>query len=287
MIEFSLQKKLKAANGEMLFHAAYKTTQNAFIGIYGPSGAGKTSLLRMLAGFLEPDSGAVHINNKTWYDSRNKINLAPQKRKTGFVFQDYALFPNMTVKENLLFALDKETPKGIVEDLLIMVELEQFYKRKIQTLSGGQRQRVALARALVRKPELLLLDEPLSALDSELREKLQSLLLKIHNEFKLTTLLVSHDIAEMIRLTDEIIFLKNGMIEKHGSPVSIFSSKQNNGTVQVTGIVVEKIKTDIICLMIGKELVELSCTENEITSLEKGDAVIVSFSECRPVVKKI
>jgi len=287
MIEFSLQKKLQAANGEMLFHAAYKTTQNAFIGIYGPSGAGKTSLLRMLAGFLEPDSGAVRINNKTWYDSRNKINLAPQKRKTGFVFQDYALFPNMTVKENLLFALDKETPKGIVEDLLIMVELEQFYKRKIQTLSGGQRQRVALARALVRKPELLLLDEPLSALDSELREKLQSLLLKIHNEFKLTTLLVSHDIAEMIRLTDEIIFLKNGMIEKHGSPVSIFSSKQNNGTVQVTGIVVEKIKKDIICLMIGKELVELSCTENEITSLEKGDAVIVSFSECRPVVKKI
>jgi len=99
--------------------------------------------------------------------------------------------------------------------------------------------------------------------------------------------LVSHDIAEMMRLTDEIIFLKNGMIEKHGSPVSIFSSKQNHGTVQVTGIVVEKIKKDIICLMIGKELVELSCTENEITNLEKGDTVIVSFSECRPVVKKI
>jgi molybdate transport system ATP-binding protein len=287
MIAFSLHKKLQAANDEMLFHVKYEIAQNALIGIYGPSGAGKTSLLRMFAGFLEPDSGTLRVNNRTWYDSKEKINLAPQKRNTGFVFQDYALFPNMTVKENLLFALDKETPKGIVDDLLMMVELEQFYKRKIQTLSGGQRQRVALARALVRKPELLLLDEPLSALDSELREKLQSLLLKIHEEFNLTTILVSHDIAEMMRLTDEIIFLKNGMIEKHGSPVSIFSSTQNKETVQLTGIVIGKKKRNIICLLIGKDLVELLCMENEIATLNKGDTVIVSFNECRPAIKKI
>jgi molybdate transport system ATP-binding protein len=275
MISFSLQKKLHAASGNMLFNISHNIKSGSFIGIYGASGAGKTSLLRMLAGFLEPENGFIKVQDNNWYSSTKKINLAPQKRSIGFVFQDYALFPNMTVKENLLFAMDKVSPKNVVEELLALVELEQLHNRKIQTLSGGQKQRVALVRALVRKPTLLLLDEPLSALDEELRDKLQSLIFNIHKQFNLTTLLVSHDIAEMIRLADEIIFIKDGLIEKSGGPVEMFAA-QNNEALQLTAIVVDKINNEL-CLLIGKELLRIKVDEKEIMEFEKGDNVMLNL----------
>jgi len=274
MISFSLQKKLHAASGNMLFDINHNIKPGAFVGIYGASGAGKTSLLRMLAGFLEPEKGFIKVQDAEWYNSDKKISLAPQKRSIGFVFQDYALFPNMTVKENLVFAMDNASPKNVVEELLALVELEQLHNRKIQTLSGGQKQRVALARALVRKPELLLLDEPLSALDEELRDKLQSLIFSIHKQFNLTTLLVSHDMAEMIRLTSEIIFIKDGVAEKGGSPVEMFATAQSNGTLQLTGIVIDKI-SDELCLLIGKDLFRIKVDEKKIMEFKKGDTVMV------------
>ena len=285
MIEFSLQKQLHAANGAMLFNIDHTIKQGAFIGVYGASGAGKTSLLRMLAGFLEPEKGFIKVNDTTWFNKEQKINLVPQKRKTGFVFQDYALFPNMTVKENLSYALDKTTAPSIVDELLSIVELDQLQNRKIQTLSGGQKQRVALARALVRKPDLLLLDEPLSALDSALREKLQTLILGLHRKFNLTTILVTHDLYEITRLADEVIFLKDGVIEKYGSPVEIFSAAQNNGALQLTAIVADKIN-DELCLLIGKELLRIKIDSAELMSFEKGESVVVNFEMNGVKVKK-
>jgi len=285
MIEFSLQKQLHSANGAMLFNIDHTIKQGAFIGVYGASGTGKTSLLRMLAGFLEPEKGFIKVNNTTWFNKEQKINLTPQKRKTGFVFQDYALFPNMTVKENLSYALDKTTAHSIVDELLGLVELDQLQNRKIQTLSGGQKQRVALARALVRKPDLLLLDEPLSALDSALREKLQTLILSLHKKFNLTTILVTHDLSEITRLADEVIFLKDGVIEKYGSPVEIFSAAQNNGALQLTAIVADKTNNEL-CLLIGKELLRIKIDASEIMSFEKGDSVIVNLETKDVKVKK-
>ncbi|QEC68071.1 ATP-binding cassette domain-containing protein [Panacibacter ginsenosidivorans] len=285
MISFSLQKKLHAANGNMLFDISHNIKPCSFIGIYGASGAGKTSLLRMLAGFLEPEKGFIKVQENNWYSSNRKINLAPQKRSIGFVFQDYALFPNMTVKENLLFAIDKASPKNLVEELLALVELEQLHNRKIQTLSGGQKQRVALARALVRKPDLLLLDEPLSALDEELRDKLQSLILNVHKQFNLTTLLVSHDIAEMIRLADEILFIKDGVVEKSGSPVEMFAA-HNNGTLQLGGIVIDKIN-DELCLLIGRDLFRIKVDATKLISFEKGDSVMVNLETKDVKLKKL
>jgi len=285
MIEFSLQKQLHSANGAMLFNIDHTIKQGAFIGVYGASGTGKTSLLRMLAGFLEPEKGFIKVNNTTWFNKEQKINLTPQKRKTGFVFQDYALFPNMTVKENLSYALDKTTAHSNVDELLGLVELDQLQNRKIQTLSGGQKQRVALARALVRKPDLLLLDEPLSALDSALREKLQTLILSLHKKFNLTTILVTHDLSEITRLADEVIFLKDGVIEKYGSPVEIFSAAQNNGALQLTAIVADKTNNEL-CLLIGKELLRIKIDASEIMSFEKGDSVIVNLETKDVKVKK-
>jgi len=285
MIEFSLQKQLHAANGTMLFNIDHAIKQGAFIGVYGASGTGKTSLLRMLAGFLEPEKGFIKVNNTTWFNKEQKINLTPQKRKTGFVFQDYALFPNMTVKENLSYALDKTTAHSIVDELLGLVELDQLQNRKIQTLSGGQKQRVALARALVRKPDLLLLDEPLSALDTVLREKLQILILNLHKKFNLTTILVTHDLSEITRLADEVIFLKDGVIEKYSSPVEIFSAAQNNGALQLTAIVADKIN-DELCLLIGKELLRIKIDSAELMSFEKGESVVVNFEMNGVKVKK-
>ena len=157
----------------------------SFISLYGPSGAGKTSMLRMLAGFLKPDEGKIEMNGEVWLDTGNKINIPPQKRAAGFVFQDYALFPNMNVEKNILFAMGKNASKKLVDELLELTALGGLRDKKIQMLSGGQQQRVALARALARQPKLLLLDEPLSAIDNEMRANLQQTLLSIHAHYKI------------------------------------------------------------------------------------------------------
>ena len=173
MIEIFLQKKLNASSGDMLLEVKTNIEQGQFVTLYGKSGAGKTSTLRMLAGLLKPDSGKISIHGNLLLDTSNQINLSPQKRKIGFVFQDYALFPNMTIIENLSFALNKNQDKKILDELIEIMEIGDLRNQKPHRLSGGQQQRVAVARALVQKPALLLLDEPLSALDEEMRNKIQ------------------------------------------------------------------------------------------------------------------
>ncbi len=149
MIQIALQKKLGAANGEMQLDVDIEIEEGMLVTLYGNSGAGKTSILRMIAGLLQPERGLISVNEKCWLDTSRGISLTPQQRKTGFVFQDYALFPNMTVKENLAYALEKGQSKAIVEELIRIVELRDLQQRKPSELSGGQKQRVALARALV------------------------------------------------------------------------------------------------------------------------------------------
>ncbi|MFN3999860.1 ABC transporter ATP-binding protein [Algoriphagus sp.] len=221
MISISLHKKLDGAEGilDLLFETKIK--EGELVTLYGASGAGKTSVFRMLSGLLQPVSGRVEIDGRVWFDSEKKINLRPQERNVGMVFQDYSLFPNMTVQENLEFALEKREPNSIINELLELTELGQLAKKKPAQLSGGQKQRVALARALVRKPKLLLLDEPLSALDIEMQTKIQDYIVLLHREFKLTTLLISHDLMEIIKMSDRVLFLKEGKIKKDGSPKDV------------------------------------------------------------------
>ena len=155
MIFLDLHKKLQGSDGELLLHIAVEIPSGSFVTLFGPSGAGKTSTLRMLAGLMEPDSGKIVVGSETWYDSAKKINLSTQKRNIGYVFQDYALFPHLTVRENLEFALKNRKESNIIDELIELTELGDLQQRKPGTLSGGQQQRVALARSLVQKPKLL------------------------------------------------------------------------------------------------------------------------------------
>lgn len=218
MIEINIQRKLHGANGSLDLRFETKINEGELVTVFGPSGAGKTSVLRMIAGLLTPDDGSIVVDHSTWFDRSKKINLEPQLRNIGMVFQEYSLFPNMTVKENLEFALEKGQPRKIIDDLLQLTELSQLHNKRPTLLSGGQKQRVALARALVRRPKILLLDEPLSALESEMQSKLQDYILQIHNEFKLTTILISHDLLEVIKMSKRVLLIENGHVTKDGTP---------------------------------------------------------------------
>ena len=187
-----------------------------------PSGAGKTTLLRILAGLTKPDKGRIVFNDTVWFDSEKKINLPPQQRNVGYMFQDYALFPNMTVEKNISFGL-KEKNKEEVDKLLVLFDLEILKNQHPEKLSGGQKQRVALARALAAKPNVLLLDEPLSALDFEMRLALQHEIRKAHELLNTVTIMVSHDLQEVFHLASSVIVLKNGTVINEGKPTDVFS----------------------------------------------------------------
>jgi molybdate transport system ATP-binding protein len=289
MINFSLQKMLHAGDGEMVLDVNCEIENGAFISLYGPSGAGKTSLIRMLAGFMKPDAGFIKVEDKIWFDSENKIDIAPQHRLAGFVFQDYALFPNMNVEENISFALSKNESKKMVNDLMEVTGLTGLRDKKIQLLSGGQQQRVALARALVRKPQLLLLDEPLSAIDIEMRSKLQETLMAIHSVYKITSIIVSHDINEIVKLTSKTIHLTLGRMLQYSEPTEIFLDKfYEPSSFHGIFLSAEKNETGYIFLVLaGNQLIKIVGTENDCKMLQKGDRIIVSFKDAAAFLRKL
>ncbi|MCL3782634.1 ABC transporter ATP-binding protein [Prolixibacteraceae bacterium JC049] len=290
MIEFRLTKKLLAPGGEMFLDVDLSIEKGEFITIYGQSGAGKTSILRMLCGLMEPDDGTIALDGEIWFNKADRVDWKPQKREVGMVFQDYMLFPNMTVKENLLFALPKKAEASIVQELIEMMELGELQNRKPETLSGGQKQRVALARALVAKPKLLLLDEPLSALDNKMRNKLQDYILKIHKHFQLTTILISHDVAEVVKLSDRVVELDNGKIIRAGKPLELFTSNHLSGKFQFTGQVLNIQKEDVVyvvTILIDSNIVRIVADEKEVEALNIGDHIVVASKAFNPVIKRI
>ncbi len=285
MIDINIEKELLFASGEGQLQIAFQLEQRKFLTLYGASGAGKTSILRILAGLMTPDKGKIIIDGVTWLDTTNKINLAPQKRNIGFLFQDYALFPNMTVEENLLFALNKNQAKNPIKDLVELMDLGNLQHRKPATLSGGQQQRVALARALVQQPKLLLLDEPLSALDVSMRNKLQAYLLQIHSAYQLTTILVSHDIPEIMKISEEVIVVEQGKIITRGTPSKIFKNQTSftlKGTIQAIQKDVQAVK---ITVLVGTEIIEIRVESSTANKLSVGD--IISVEVLQPIIRSM
>ena len=290
MIELSFHKELISAQGKMKLNINCNIEQGSFLCISGKSGSGKTSMLRMIAGLMKPDGGTIRVNDRLWFDAQKRINLKPQERKTGMVFQDYALFPNMNIKENLHFALNKGQDKKIVADLIETMELGSLQDRKPDTLSGGQKQRVALARALVQRPEILMLDEPLSALDAEMRTKLQKSLLDLYKKYKMTVLLVSHDVGEILKLSNEMIVLENGFISKRGKAIDVFSNKKVSGKFQFIGEIISIKKQNfifILSILIGQDLVQVVADESEVDQFSIGDKVLVASKAFNPIIQKV
>ena len=281
MIAFKIDKKLHGSNGPMDLIVDLKIQDGEFLALSGKSGSGKTTLLRVLAG-LEEASGEIKVDDKVWLDS--KKSLAVQKREIGFVFQDYALFENMSVEKNLLFVRDD---KELASKLLGITELSKLKNRLPNTLSGGQKQRVSLCRALMNKPKLLLMDEPLSALDPSMRAKLQREILTLHKEFKTTTIMVSHDPSEIYRLASRVIVLENGKIINDGTPKDVLLKTSGSQKFSFEGELLEIKKVDVIyiaIIAIGQQLVEVVISADEAGSLKVGKKVRVSTKAFNPII---
>lgn len=288
MLEVSVKKVLNSAEGKLKLDLDFQCQTGEFLVISGASGAGKTSLLRMIAGLMNPDSGNIRFNREPWFHP--KANIKPQERNCGLVFQQYALFPNMTVEGNLRYALKKSQADSIIEELLDIMEIEGLRNQKPNQLSGGQQQRVALARTLVQKPKLLLLDEPLSALDRPMRIRLQEYLKKVHQQFELTTIMVTHDPSEALRLADRIIEIEKGNITKDGKPTEVFGNKSLSGKFQFTGTVVDIKEEELLSIasvLVGNQLIKVVISDREQQSLLIGDEVIVASKAFNPIIKKI
>jgi molybdate transport system ATP-binding protein len=290
MIEITLHKELSAPSGPMHLEIDEKIEQGNIFSFYGPSGAGKTSILRMIAGLLAPSRGRIAVNGTAWYDSDQKINLPPQKRRIGYVFQEYALFPHLTARQNLIFAAGKKGDRQVLDEIVEMIELTNLLDRRPAELSGGQQQRVALARALVRKPQILLLDEALSALDEQMRSKLQDYILKVHRKFGLTTIIVSHNLGEIFKMAERIAILDMGRVTRRGSPNEVFARGRFSGKFRFSGTVLEKRRSDtvfIISVLVGNNVIKVIATTSEAESMEAGDQVLVISKAFNPLIMKI
>ncbi|EIK8616123.1 sulfate/molybdate ABC transporter ATP-binding protein [Campylobacter coli] len=288
MIKIDIKLPINTAKGKKQLELNTCLKANEITAIFGESGAGKTTLLKIIAGLIKPEFGRIEVGDELWFDTQKNVNLAIQKRNIGFVFQDYALFPNMSVKENISYAA---TSKQKAEELLSLMNLENLAKIYPKNLSGGQAQRVALARALAREPQILLLDEPLSALDFKMRSFLQDELVKILQHFKITTLLVSHDLAEIYKLSHRILELSDGKIIKDARTNEFFTSSNLSAKLRLSATLLEMKKSDILViftLLLNQDIVKITLSEEEFLKSYKdvkiGDTLLLSIKAFNPII---
>ena len=211
-----------------------------FVTLLGPSGCGKTTTLRMIAGLETPTSGRILIDGKPVFDSKKGVNVPPNKRDIGFLFQNYALWPHMTVYENIAFGLemlkwDKAKIRGRVDELLALLKIEQFEKRYPSELSGGQQQRVAIARTLAPSPKVLFMDEPLSNLDAKLRQEMRAELKRLHSDTNSTFVYVTHDQLEAMTLSTQVCLMNTGLLQQYAPPLTIYNAPANLFVAEFVG----------------------------------------------------
>lgn len=286
LISVDISKKLNGPEGPFDLNAKFGLNKGEFLGIFGPSGAGKTSILKMIAGLLNPDQGEININNEDWFTSR--VNLKTSKRNIGYVFQEYALFPNMSVRQNIAFGMSEKSDQFVME-LARMVGLERLMDQRPNSLSGGQQQRVALARAMARKPSILLLDEPFSSLDEKMRSTLQEVTINLHRRFNTTSIIVSHDIGELFKLSSRMMELKEGQLREIKSVDELFSDRSISGKFKFSGQIIEIKKADAVHtlqVLIGNNLVKVVITSKEAGELQVGDHVLVVSKAFNPMIIK-
>ncbi len=288
MIKIDINHPMNTAKGRLDLNFKKDIESGKITALFGESGAGKTTLLKIIAGLIRPEFGCIEVDNELWFDSSKNFSLALQKRKIGFVFQDYALFPNMNVKENIAYAASS---KAKVSELLALMGLENLAKIYPKHLSGGQAQRVALARALAREPKILLLDEPLSALDFKMRANLQDELAKILEYFKISTLLVSHDLTEIYKLSHRVLELKNGKIIKDFPKNEFFTHSSISAKLRLSATLLEIKKSDILVvltLLLNQDIIKITLSEEEFLKayqdVKIGDTLLLSIKAFNPII---
>ncbi len=252
-------------------------TQGEFVSFLGPSGCGKTTTLRMVAGFELPTSGTITLNG------RDLTTVLPNKRNVGMVFQSYALFPNMTVAQNVGYGMKiagKPRPEidARVTEMLSLIHMDKFAARYPYQLSGGQQQRVALARALAIRPEVLLLDEPLSALDAKIRLELRQEIRRIQQQLGITTIYVTHDQEEALSLSDRIVVMSQGHIEQVGTPFQIYNFPETNFVASFVGTLntAEAEVVDVAKGLLSVDGVQFITADEDLKGRKKGDRVRLS-----------
>lgn len=258
-------------NTEVLRGINLSVHQGEFVTLLGSSGCGKTTTLRIIAGLESPDSGQVKLNDQ---DVTDKV---PEKRDVNTVFQNYALFPHMTVAQNIAYSLrlkkkDKAVIRQEVGKILELVQLPGFETRRPDELSGGQKQRVAIARALVNKPHLLLLDEPLGALDLQLRRQMQTELKKLQKRLGITFIYITHDQEEALNMSDRIVVMRDGYFEQIGTPAEIYDTPRSSFVAQFVGNAniiqgtVQNLRDDVITVQVGTSTVSAKSCGHSFTS---------------------
>lgn len=269
------------------FHLAVSfSLEHEILAIVGPSGCGKTMTLKCITGLFQPDEGKIMLDEKVLFDSQAGINLAPRQREVGFVFQNYALFPHMNVFDNIAFGirrLGKDEIKNRVSRLLLKMRLEKFEQRYPGQLSGGQQQRVALARALAPEPRVLLLDEPFSALDSIVKEKLEEELLELQNFYDGHVILVTHNLAEAYKLSARIAVYEAGKILQWGEKRTIIDQPANRSVAHLTGVknifdgVIKEVSPAGALVYIAELNAQFQVSKTAAAKAEKGQQVCVGI----------
>lgn len=280
-IEVNIKKKLEAFELNIAFQSESKR-----IGILGASGCGKSMTLKCIAGIEKPDSGKIKVGEQLFYNSDSKTDVKPQKRKVGYLFQNYALFPTMTVEENIAAGLsgDKEAIRKRVKEMIGRFHLEGLEKRLPGKLSGGQQQRCALARIMAYEPDVILLDEPFSALDLYLRDEMQREMLELLKDYEGTVIMVSHNRDEVYRMSEELLILDEGKIVRQGDTKKVFDHPENLATARLTGCknIAKPGNWGLQLPEIGKDVVAIGIRAHQF-QIEKEEGMLEFPVKC-PVI---
>ncbi len=289
MIDVDVKKKIRSSGGDQQLHARFQIGPGELVTLFGESGSGKTTILRMIAGLTHPDQGRIVVNDEIWFDHSQRIDRPVQQRSIGMVFQDATLFPNMTLRQNLEYAVIDGEGRGLIQEYLALMRLDSLADQKPSTLSGGQKQRVALIRALLRRPSVFLLDEPLSAMDLKLRIQLQDELLQLHEKVNIPTLFVTHDLSEVVRMSRRVLMLADGQIKHDAAPDRFFQEHLCSGKFRFPARIVD-IKPDeplsVITLQIGQHLSRIVASKEEWQGLQPGDTILVATKAFNPIIVK-